>query len=41
MKHRIFTITFLAACLTCGGAAFAQGLNAFGLPAVTSVEELN
>ena len=41
MRRGIFTITFMIACFTLGGAAFAQGLNAFGLPAVTSVEELN
>ena len=41
MKQGIFIITFITACLTFGGVAFAQGLNAFGLPAVTSVEELN
>ena len=41
MKQGIFIITFMTACFTFGGVAVAQGLNAFGLPAVTSVEELN
>ena len=41
MKHAIFIVSLLTLCFTFGGAAFAQSLSAFGLPAVTSVEELN
>ena len=41
MKYAIFIVSLLTFCFTFGGAAFAQSLSAFGLPAVTSVEELN
>jgi hypothetical protein len=41
MKRAIFIISFITLCCTFGGVAFAQGFGAFGLPAVTSVEELN
>ena len=33
MKQGIFIITFMTACFTFGGVAYAQDLNAFGLPA--------
>ena len=41
MKHAIFIVSLLTLCFTFGGTAFAQSLSAFGLPAVTSVEELS
>ena len=41
MKLAIFIVSLLTLCFTFGGAAFAQSLSAFGLPAVTSVEELS
>ena len=41
MKQAVFIISLITVCCTFGGAAFAQSLSAFGLPAVTSVEELN
>ena len=41
MNRGIFIITIFAACCAFSGSAFAQSLSAFGLPAVTSVEELN
>ena len=41
MKQVIFIISFIILLCSIGGAAFAQSLSAFGLPAVTSVEELN
>ena len=41
MKPVIFIISFVTLCCAFGGVTFAQSLSAFGLPAVTSVEELN
>ena len=41
MKYAIFIVSLLTLLCTFGGVAFAQSLNAFGLPAVTSVEDLN
>ena len=41
MSRGIFIITIFAACCAFSGSAYAQSLSAFGLPAVTSVEELN
>ena len=41
MKQAIFIISLITVGCTFGGSAFAHSLSAFGLPAVTSVEELN
>ena len=41
MKKTIFIIAFFSMSCALGMPAFAQSLSAFGLPAVTSVEELN
>ena len=41
MKYAIFIVSLITLCCAFGGSAFAQSLSAFGLPAVTSVEELN
>ena len=41
MKQVIFIVSLITVFCTFGGAVFAQSLSAFGLPAVTSVEELN
>ena len=41
MKKVIFIISLFSICCSFGVPSFAQSLSAFGLPAVTSVEELN
>ena len=41
MKKTIFIIALFSICCSFGVPSFAQSLSAFGLPAVTSVEELN
>ena len=41
MKPVIFIISFVTLWCAFGGVTFAQSLSAFGLPAVTSVEELS